>query len=53
MQFGTRFMPNIEQFGTRFVPNLKQFRTSIGVTNESHGFLPVLIFVMNYSVAGF
>ena len=27
--------------------------TSTGVTNESHGFLPVLIFVMNYSVAGF
>ena len=28
------------------------FQSSTGVTNESHGFLPVLIFVMNYSVAG-
>ena len=30
-----------------------QVRPSTGVTYESHGFLPVLIFVMNYSVAGF
>ena len=31
----------------------KGFDASTGARYESNGFLPVLIFVMNYSVAGF